>query len=85
MCPVTEADGHDGPGSVNKLAPGLAAVIENVRVGREDPVREPVLPEILPNVLDRVVMVTLCCWFVLRCRSISPAKCAVFLPAPIAL
>lgn len=35
--------------------------------------------------LDRVVMVTLCCWFVLRYRSVSPTRCAVSLPAPIAL
>ncbi len=41
--------------------------------------------QIAPERFDRVVMVTLCCWFVLRCRSISPARCAVFLPAPIAL
>ncbi len=29
-------------------------MIEDVRVGREDPVGDPVLPQILPDVLDRV-------------------------------
>ena len=36
------------------LVPGIAAVIENVRVGREDPVGDPVLPHVLPDVLDWV-------------------------------
>jgi hypothetical protein len=29
-------------------------MIEDIRVGREDPVGEPVLPQILPDILDRI-------------------------------
>ena len=42
MGPITHADGHDGPGSISELVPSLAAVVDDVIVGREDPVREPV-------------------------------------------
>jgi hypothetical protein len=54
MCPVAQADGHDAPGLVDELVPRRTAVIEDVLVGAEDPVREPVLAQELPDVLDRV-------------------------------
>lgn len=54
MRPVAHANGHDGPGPVDELGPSCAAMIENVRVGGEDPVREPVLPQVLPDILNRV-------------------------------
>src|SRR3954471_23889954 len=42
------------PGLVGELVPGCTAVVEEVVVGREDAVREPVLAHELPDVLDRV-------------------------------
>src|SRR5216684_359395 len=54
MCPVAQADGHDGPGLVDELVPGEAAVVEDVVVGAEDAVGEPVVADVLPDVLDRV-------------------------------
>jgi hypothetical protein len=54
MSPVTQADGHDCPGLVGELAPGVAAMVEDVVVGLEDAVGEPVLADVLPDVLDRV-------------------------------
>ena len=36
MCPITKSDRHDGPGLVDELVPGIAAVIEDVVVGAED-------------------------------------------------
>ena len=35
MCPVAEADGHDGPGLVDEPVPGVATVGEDVVVGHE--------------------------------------------------
>lgn len=54
MCPVPKTDGHDAPGLVGELVPGLAAVGEDVVVAAEDPVGEPVLAQELPDVLHRV-------------------------------
>src|SRR3954464_7066421 len=54
VSPVTQADGHKEPGLIGELVPRLAAVIEDVAVRGEDPVREPVLAHELPDVLDRV-------------------------------
>jgi len=42
------------PWLVDELVPGLAAVIDDVVVGGEDPVGEPVVAHELPDVLDRV-------------------------------
>jgi hypothetical protein len=39
----------------HKPVPGLAAGVEDVLVGVEDAVRQPVLAQILPDVLDRVI------------------------------
>src|SRR5665647_1584398 len=54
MCPLAQADGHDQPGLIDELVPGLAAQRDDVVVGREDPVREPVVAHELPDILDRV-------------------------------
>ena len=43
MSPVTEADGHDDPGLVDELVPSRTAMVEDVLVGGEDPVRQPVV------------------------------------------
>ena len=54
MRPLAEPDGHDAPGLVDELVPSLAAVIDEIVVGFEDAVREPVVAHKLPDVLDRV-------------------------------
>ncbi len=54
MGPIPGSDGHDFPGLVDEGVPGIAAVVENILVGFEDPVREPVVAHELPDVLDRV-------------------------------
>src|SRR5680860_1161954 len=54
MGPVAQADGHDVPRLIDELVPGVAAMIEQVVVGLEDPVRQPVVAHELPDVLDRV-------------------------------
>jgi hypothetical protein len=54
MCPITKSDRHDGPRLVDELVPGIAAVLEDVIVGAEDAVGEPVVADELPDVFDRV-------------------------------
>lgn len=54
MRPLAEADGHDAPGLVDELVPSLAAVIDEIIVGFEDAVGEPVVAHELPDILDRV-------------------------------
>src|SRR5437899_10146821 len=54
MCPIAQADGHDCPRLVDEAVPGKAAVIDDVVIGLEDAVGEPVVADELPNVFDRV-------------------------------
>ena len=54
MGPVSQADGHDEPRPIGEVVPRRAAVIEDIAVSGEDPVGDPVLPHVLPDVLDRV-------------------------------
>ena len=54
MSPVSQSDGHDEPRLIRELVPRRAAVIEDVVVGGEDPVGDPVLAQELPDVLDGV-------------------------------
>ena len=54
MSPVSEADGHDAPRLVDELVPGETALVENVFVGLEDPVGQPVVPDELPDIFSRV-------------------------------
>src|SRR3954453_8500854 len=54
MSPVSQADGHDKPGPISELVPRLAAVVEDVWIGGEDAVGDPVLAHVLPDVLGRV-------------------------------
>src|SRR3954462_9258077 len=54
MRPVAHPDGHDEPGLIRELVPRLAAVVEDVAVGGEDPVGDPVVAHVLPDVLDGV-------------------------------
>ncbi len=41
MDPFTGSDLHDFPGLVDEAVPGVAAMVEDIFVGFEDPVREP--------------------------------------------
>jgi len=54
MCPLAQADGHDGPWLLDELVPGVAAVVEDVVVGAEDAIGKPVGAHVLPDVLDRI-------------------------------
>jgi len=54
MCPIAQADRHDCPRLVDETVPGKAAVIDDVVVGLEDAVGEPVVADELPDVFDRV-------------------------------
>lgn len=51
---MAESDGHDFPGFVDEAVPGLATGFDDVVVVFENPIREPVLAKVLPNVLDRI-------------------------------
>lgn len=52
MGPIAEADGHDCPRLIDEPVPGVTAVIDDVVVGSEDTVRQPVFPHELPDVFD---------------------------------
>ena len=54
MRPLAQSDGHDAPGLIDELVPCLAAVVDEIVVGFEDAVREPVVAHELPDVFDRV-------------------------------
>lgn len=51
---MAQPDGHDAPRLIDEAIPGEAAMVEDVGVGCEDAVREPVVAHELPHVLDRV-------------------------------
>ncbi len=55
MRPFPQPDGHDDPGLFDKAVPGVAAMVEDIPIGREDSVREPVVADELPGVLDRAL------------------------------
>ena len=54
MRPLAQSNGHDAPGLIDKLVPSLAAMINEIIVGFEDAVREPIIAHVLPDVFDRV-------------------------------
>src|SRR6202167_5723553 len=60
MSPGARSDGYYLPRLADERVPGEAAVIEDVGVGREDAVGEPVVAHELPDVLDRVEFGRLC-------------------------
>ena len=51
---MAQSDGHDFPRAVDEGIPGITAVIDDIVVGFEDAVREPVVAHILPDVFNRV-------------------------------
>ena len=54
MCPLTAPDRDDFPGLVDEPVPGVAAQGDDLRVGLENAIGEPVVSDELPDVLDRV-------------------------------
>ena len=48
--PVAACDGHDFPRLIDKRVPGVAAVVDDVVEGFENPVGKPVLSHELPDV-----------------------------------
>ena len=54
MCPISQSDGHDGPRLIDEFVPSIATVVEDIVVGEEHAVGEPVVADELPDVLDRV-------------------------------
>jgi hypothetical protein len=43
--PIAQAVGHDDPGLVDELVPSVTEVIDDLLVGGEDPVGEPVVAQ----------------------------------------
>src|SRR6516225_1202549 len=57
FCPTSADgphDGHDAPGLVDELVPSVAAMVDEIVVGFEDAVREPVVAHELPDIFDRI-------------------------------
>jgi len=54
MGPFAVPDGHNAPRLIDELVSRLAAVVDDVIVGGEHPVGEPVVTHELPDILDRV-------------------------------
>jgi hypothetical protein len=54
MCRAAQADGHNAPGLIDRTDPGEAALVEDVGVGYEDAVRQPVVAHELPDIIDRI-------------------------------
>ena len=51
MGPLAQSEGHDAPGLFDELVPGEAAVVDDVIVGLEDAVLQPVVAHELSDVL----------------------------------
>jgi hypothetical protein len=41
--PLAQSDGHDAPGLIDELVPSVAAMVDEIVVGFEEAVREPVV------------------------------------------
>ena len=52
MSPLAHAEGHNPPRLIDEPVPGEAAMVDDVVVGFEDAVRQPVVAHELPDVLD---------------------------------
>ncbi len=52
--PVAQPDGHDTPRSIDELVPGKSAVVDDVVVGSEHAVGQPIFAHKLPDILDWV-------------------------------
>jgi hypothetical protein len=67
-CPIATRDGHDFPWLLDERVPGVAAVIDDVVEGFENPVRQPVLPHELPDIFLAVEFG--CAWRELQERDV---------------
>ena len=54
MRPLAQSDGHDAPWLIDELVPCFAAMVDEIVIGFEDAVGEPVVAHVLPDVLDRI-------------------------------
>ena len=54
MSPIAHSDGHDPPGLIDEFVPCVAAVIDDIVVGFEHPVGQPVVAHELPDVFGWV-------------------------------
>ena len=54
MRPLAQSDGHDAPWLIDELVPCFAAMVDEIVIGFENTVREPVVAHVLPDVLNRV-------------------------------
>ena len=54
MSPLAQSDGHDAPRLIREAVPCEAAMVEDIVVGFEDAVRQPIVAHELPDVLDRI-------------------------------
>ena len=54
MSPLPPTDGHDLPWSVLQFSPSVAAVVDDILIGFEDAVREPVFTDELPDVFNGI-------------------------------
>ena len=52
MSPVAEADAHDLREAVVRVVPGVTAKGDDVLIAPENAIREPVLAQVLPDVLE---------------------------------
>jgi|GEM_PF-3947951 len=54
MCAFAPTGGHDVSWLIDGLVPRIAAMVDDITLGGEEPVAEPVIAYELPNVLSRV-------------------------------
>lgn len=54
MGPVSQSDGHDDPRLIDEFVPGIAAMADDVVIGLEDAVGQPVVADELPDVFHWV-------------------------------
>ena len=54
MRPIPQSDCHYAPWLIDKFVPGMAAVVDDIFVGLEDPIGQPVVAHELPDILHHV-------------------------------
>lgn len=54
MGPFAQAKRHDAPWLIDEAVPGEAAMIDDVIVGFEDAIGQPVVAHVLPDIFDRI-------------------------------
>ena len=51
---MAQSDGHNPPGLIGEFVPSITAMVDEIVVGFEDAIGEPVVAHELPDVLHRV-------------------------------